>query len=210
MRGMFSSFICVTILSCVVASNAQTKFPLRVNIDVKAKTKTRLIGEGDSGKAEVERVQVEVKVRKSSGKPYEDMLGAELYIIGKQIHTGYYGIIDVVKKDFHLTKDNDNSFSFKTKPYDIGRTSGSIEVGGTYETYLFVLADKNGEILETRSGRVIREKGIDFIRELDQATLFDRDGNVIGKVENPGADFKKAVPIVLREEDAAGRRPRRR
>jgi hypothetical protein len=25
-------------------------------------------------------------------------------------------------------------------------------------------------------------------------TLFDRDGNVVGKVENPGQAFKRAVP----------------
>jgi hypothetical protein len=121
-------------------------------------------------------------------------LTAELYVIGKQIHTGYYGIIDVVKEDFTFTKENDNTFEFSSKMYALGRTSGNINVGGTYETYLLVVADKDGKIVDTRSGRVIKEKGIAFIRELGPLTLFDRDGNVIGKVESPGEAFKKAIP----------------
>ena len=36
---------------------------------------------------------------------YTDPLTAELYVIGKQIQTDYYGIIDVIKKDFNFTKD---------------------------------------------------------------------------------------------------------
>ena len=56
------------------------------------------------------------------------------------------------------------------------------------------MVDKDGKIVDTRSGRSIRDEGIAFIRELGPMTLFDRDGNVIGKVEEPGKAFKKAVP----------------
>ena len=60
-----------------------------------------------------------------------------------------------------------------------------------------VISDKDGEIVDTRSGRAIRDKGIAFIRELGPKTLFDRDGNVIGQVENPGQAFKAAVPAAV-------------
>jgi hypothetical protein len=194
MKGMIKGLLSVAVMGCVVAAEAQTKFPLRVDIDVSAKRSRRNIGAGSDGEAKVEQVQVRVKVRKSSGQPYEDQLTAELYVIGKQIHTGYYGIIDVVKKDFTFSRDNDNTFQFNSRMYALGRTSGNINVGGTYETYLLVVADKDGKIVDTRSGRVIRDQGIAFIRELGPATLFDRDGNVVGKVDEKNSAFKKAIP----------------
>lgn len=194
MKGLTRGFLSVAVLGSIMATNAHAAFPLRVDIDVSAKRSTRQVGAGDRGQAKVEQVQCRVKVRKSGGQPYTDQLTAELYVIGRQIHTGYFGIVDVIKQEFNFTKENDNTFEFKSPMYAIGKTSGNIQVGGQYETYLLVIVDKDGEIIDTRSGRSIRDEGIAFIRELGPMTLFDRDGNVVGKVENPGAAFKAAVP----------------
>ena len=148
-------------------------------------------------------MQVRVKIRKSGGQPYTDTLTAELYVIGRQIHTGYFGIVDVIKNDFTFSRDNDNTFEFKSRMYALGRTSGNINVGGKYETFLLVVVDKDGKIIDTRSGRVFREKGIDIIREWTRGTLFDRDGNVVGHVEekDKGKAFKKAVPAAVSGND---------
>lgn len=194
MKALTKSLLSVALVGSVVAASAQSTFPLRVDIDVSAKTSRKSIGAGNAGEAKVENVQCRVKIRKAGGQPYTDALTAELFVIGKQIHTGYYGIIDVMKEEFTFTKENDNTFEFNSKTYALGRTSGNINVGGTYETYLLVVVDKDGKIVDTRSGRVIREKGVAIIREMGPLTLFDRDGNVVGKVENPGEAFKKAVP----------------
>ena len=193
MKGCLK-FVLLATAATVLTASAQTKFPLRVDIDVNPKTSRKSIGAGTSGEAKMEQVQVNVKIRQSGGQLYEAPLKAELYVIGKQIHTGYYGIIDVIKKDFTFSQDNNRTFEFSSQMYAIGRTSGNINVGGTYETYLVVVVDDKGEVVDTRSGRVIREQGIAFIRELGPMTLFDRDGNVIGKVENPGEAFRRAVP----------------
>ncbi len=201
MNGMIKGLLSIAVVGCVLAASAQSKFPLKVDIDVSTKRNTKNIGAGSSGEAKVENVQVRVKIRKAGGQPYEDQLTAELYVIGKQIHTGYFGIIDVVKKEFNFTKENKNTFEFASKMYPLGRTSGNINVGGTYETYLVVIVDKAGKIIDTRSGRVIKERGIAFIRELGPRTLFDRDGNVIGTLEDPGKAFKKAVPAAVRSDD---------
>jgi hypothetical protein len=201
MTGWMKGLLGMVVAGCVVSADAQTVFPLKVDIDVSTKSDMKNIGAGNSGQARVENVQVIVKVRKSGGQPYEDPLTAELYVIGKQIQTGYYGIIDVIKKEFTFDKENDNSYTFASKNYQLPQTSGNINVGGTYETYLVVIVDKNGKIIDTRSGRVIKQKGIDFIRELGPMTLFDRDGNVLGKVENPGEAFKQAVPAAVSSGD---------
>ncbi|MEN8254503.1 MAG: hypothetical protein ABFR33_03435 [Verrucomicrobiota bacterium] len=194
MKGLMKGFLSAAILASVMATSVYATFPLRVDIDVSTKRHKKSIGAGDAGEAKVEQVQCRVKIRKAGGSPYADQLTAELYVIGQQIHTGYFGIIDVVKKDFTFTKENDNTFEFLSKMYALGATSGNINVGGKYETYLLVVVDKDGKIIETRSGRVIRERGVSLIREMGPRTLFDRDGNVVGKVENKGEAFRAAVP----------------
>ncbi|VGO16099.1 hypothetical protein PDESU_04689 [Pontiella desulfatans] len=194
MKGMVKGLVCIAVLASVAVVEAQTKFPLRVDIDVSAKSSRKSIGAGMDGEAKTEQVQVRVKVRKSSSQPWDNPVSAELYVIGKQIHTGYYGIIDVQKGEFKFSKENDNTFEYTSPMYTLGRTSGNINVGGSYETYLVVISDHNGEVIDTRSGRHIKDKGIEFIRKLGKKTLFDRDGNVIGELENPGKAFKKAIP----------------
>lgn len=201
MNGFMKRVASMAVMGCVAASTVLAAFPVKVDIDVSTKRSKTNIGAGQEGEAKVENVQCVVKIRKSSGQPYEEPLTAELYVIGKQIHTGHYGIIDVIKRDFTFNKGNDNTFTFSSQMYSLGQTSGNIKVGGSYETYLLVVADKEGKIVDTRSGRVIHEKGIDFIRELGPKTLFDRDGNVLGKVEAPGEAFRQAVPAAVHPGD---------
>lgn len=197
MKGLTKSLLCVAVMGSVVTASAQ--FPLKVDIDVNAKVGKTNVGAGDGGDVKIENVQCHVKVRKSAGQPYTDPLTAELYVIGRQLQTGYYGIIDVVKQDFTFTKENDNTFEFTSKSYPLPQTRGNANTGATYVTYLLVVVDKDGKIVDSRSGRAIKERGIAFIRELGPMTLFDRDGNVIGKVENPGEAVKRAAPAVLRD-----------
>lgn len=192
MKGLFKSFLGIALIGSAIAAEANTQFPLRMDIDVSARRSTRNIGSGSEGSARVQNVSLRVRIRRASGSPNSQPLTAEVYVIGRQVHTGYYGIIDVVKKDFSFAEER--LFEFTTREYSLGRTDGNINVGGTYETFLVVVADENAEILDHRSGRSIRDEGIAFIRELGPATLFDRDGNVVGKVENKNEAFKRAVP----------------
>lgn len=197
MRSMLRGLVCFGIFAALFNAEAATKFPLRVDIDVSAKTTKENLGAGMDGEAKLEKVQVRVKVRKASGQPWEEPVTAELYVIGKQVQTGNYGIIDVQKGQFTFSKENDNTFEYISPMYTLGKTSGNIKAGGEYETYLVVIVDHEGNIVDTRSGRVIKEKGIEFIRKLGPKTMFDKDGNVIGELENPGEAFKKAIPSAV-------------
>lgn len=199
MKGLTKSLLSVAVMGSVVAASAQATFPLRVEIDVSAKTSRQNVGAGSGGDVKIENVQCRVKIRKVGGQPYEDSLTAELYVIGRQLHTGYYGIIDVMKEDFIFTKEN--TFEFTSKSYPLPQTKGNINTGATYETYLLVVVDKDGKIVDTRSGRVIKEQGVALIREMGPLTLFDRDGNAVGKVENPGEAARRAAPAVIAPTD---------
>lgn len=201
MNGMMKGLLGVAVVGSVLVAEAETKFPLKVDIDVSTKRHTKSIGAGDDGEAKVEQVQVIVKIRKSGGQPWPDPVTAELYVIGKQIQTGYYGIIDVKKGSGVFNKDDDNSFKYTSPMYMLGKTTGNINVGGVYETYLVVVTDHNGEIIDTRCGRHIKDEGIAFIRELGPETLFDRDGNVVGKADMKGSAFKKAIPAAVSTGD---------
>jgi hypothetical protein len=179
---------------CSLLSSAQAVFPLRLDIDVSTRKTKQNIGAGKEGEAKLEKVQVKVKIKRSGGDVPEGMLHAELYVIGRQIQTGNYGIIDVQKGEFALTADNSYTFEYESPMYTLGKTTGNINVGGTYETYLVVVSGPDGAMIDSRSGRAIKEEGIAFIRQLGKKTMFDKDGNVIGKLENPGDAFKKAIP----------------
>ncbi len=203
MKTSLKGMICVAILGSVLASSANTKFPLRVDVDVSTKRSKRNVGAGYDGEVKVENVQIKVKIRKSSGQPWTDPVSAELYVIGKEIQTGNYIIIDVKKGTDVFDKEKDNSFEYTSPMYPIGRTSGNINVGGTYETYLVVVTDHEGNIVETRSGRSIKDKGIAFIRELGPLTKFDKDGNVLGKGDGKQDAFKKAIPAATNPGDGS-------
>ena len=194
MKNWIKGLICSAVVGSVVAVDA---FPLRVDIDVSTKRDTKQIGAGDSGEVKRESVIVKVKVRKSGGDVPEGKLSGELYVIGKQIHTGNYGIIDVVKKEFELLKENDYTAEYVSPSYVLGRTEGNIDVGGKYETYLVVVSGPDGEIIDYRSGRHISEKGVAFIRTLGKDTMFDKDGNVLGQLENKGEALKVAIPAAM-------------
>ena len=192
MKVLFKSLLGAALIGSTIAAEAQTQFPLRMDIDVSARRNSQNIGAGRDGQARVERVSLRVRIRRASGSPHSDPLKAEVFVIGRQTHTGYYGIIDVIKKDFNFAEER--LFEFTTREYALGRTTGNINVGGTYETFLVVVTDEKGEIIETRSGRVIGDEGIALIREMGPSTLFDRDGNVVGKVDEKNSAFKRAVP----------------
>lgn len=200
MKQYFKAMLCVAVLGSVATTWGAT-FPLKVDIDVSAKKSRKQVGAGDEGEVKVETVTVKVKVRKSGGDVPEGKLTAELYVIGKQIQSGNYGIIDVQKGEFELTRENDYSGTYESPTYTLGSTSGNINVGGKYETSLVVICGPDGEIIDWRCGRALSDEGVAFIRELGPMTLFDKNGNVLGKVENPGEAVRAAAPAAVMPRD---------
>lgn len=195
MKNSIAGMICVAVMGSVLVTEAA--FPLRVDIDVSTKKSRKQLGSGDSGEVRVETVQVKVKVRKSGGDLPEGKLFAELYVIGKQIHTGNYGIIDVQKGEFELLKENDYKAEYASPTYTLGETKGNINAGGKYETYLVVISGPDGEIIDYRSGRSLHDEEVAFIRTLGKETMFDKDGNILGQLENKGEALKIAIPAAV-------------
>ena len=195
MRRNIKALMCIAVLGFTTVTWAA--FPLKVDIDVSAKRSSKQVGAGDEGEVKRETVNLRVRIRKRSGDIPEGKLHAELYVIGKQIQSGNYGIIDVQKGDFELLKENSYEAEYNSPTYTLGRTTGNVDVGGKYETYLVVVSGPDGEIIDWRSGRALRDEGVAFIRKLGPKTLFDKDGNVVGEVENPGEAVKAAAPAAL-------------
>ena len=51
--------------------------------------------------------------------------------------------------------------------------------------------------LTIRSGRSLSDEGVALIRTMEQKTMFDRDGNILGQLENEGEALKMAIPAAV-------------
>lgn len=176
------------------AASVFAQFPLRVDIDASASTEQLNIGAGADGEASVERVTVGVTIKKESGQPWEHPVKAELYIIGTPVSMDAFTVVSKTIKEFKFTKENDNTFEFESPVYAFGETSGNINVGLEYETYLVIVIDHEGKAVETRCGRSLDEKEMKLIRTLELKKIYDKDLNIIGSVEGLNEATKKAVP----------------
>ena len=107
------------------------------------------------------------------------------------------GIIDVQKGEFELLKENQYTAEYTSPPYTLGTTGGNINAGGKYETYLVVISGPDGNVISHRSGRSIKDEGVALIRTMGKETMFDRDGNILGQLENKGEALKVAIPAAM-------------
>ena len=178
----------------VAASTTLAQFPLRVDIDASASTEQLNIGAGQDGEASVEKVTVGVAVKKDSGQPWEHTVTAELYIIGTPVGMDAFTVVGKTVKEFTFNKENDNTFEFESPVYNFGETSGNINLGLEYETYLVIVIDHTGKVVDTRCGRSLNEKEMALIRKLELNKIYDKDLNIVGTVDQLNQATKKAVP----------------
>ena len=189
MKSAITSILALTTFAASIAGAAQ--FPLRVEIDASADSETINIGAGADGEAKVEIVSIGVEIEKSSSQPWEKPVSAELYVIGVPVGMEAFTVVGVTKKEFNFTKDNDNEFEFNSPKYRFGETSGNINVGLEYETYLVVVTDHEGKVVETRCGRALDEKEMQLVRTLEINKIYNKDLEIIGTVDEL-ADATKA------------------
>lgn len=175
-------------------------FPLRVDINASAKTEKLNLGAGQDGEAFIERVSVNVTVKKESGQPWEHPVTVELYILGMPVNQKAFTVVEKVVQEFNFTKENDHTFKFKSPAYNFGETSGNINVGLQYETYLVIVTDHEGKTVETKCGRALDEKEMKLIRTLELNKIYDKDLNIIGTVEN----LKKATGAAVQSATDPG------
>lgn len=191
-RRLIRYFTGLVLIGAVLTVAAKIPFPLRLDIDVSTRKESMNMEIGTNGTVNVESVCLRVRIRRASGSPHTEPLKAELYVIGRQMPAGRYGVLDVVSREFNFSEER--IVEFTTHPYGIEVPAGDIMVGGVYETFLVVVTDKTGRIIETRSGRVISEKGLHLIREQGVNTLLDRDGNVVDECMDRPAGCRPAEP----------------
>jgi hypothetical protein len=185
----------------LAASAVAAQFPLRVDIDASKNTEKINIGAGADGEAKVEIVSVGVEIEKSSSQPWEHPVKAELYVIGKSIGMEGFTVVGVTKKEFNFTKENDYEIEFDSPKYRFGETSGNINLGLEYETYLVIVIDHEGKAVETRCGRSLDEKEMALIRTLEINSIYDKNLNIIGTVDKLNQATKNAVPAATAPGD---------
>ena len=168
--------------------------PLRVDIDASASTDQINIGAGAEGEASIEKVTVGVTIKKTSSEPWRKPVGVELYILATPVHMDAFTVMGVTRQTFKFTQENENTFEFNSPVYSFGETSGNINLGLEYETYLVIVIDDKGKAVETKCGRSLDEKEMALIRKLEIGKIYDKELNIVGTVDQVKDATKKAVP----------------
>lgn len=192
MKHHIATFAAISCLIPLVSIGAQ--FPLRVDIDASKDSEHVNIGAGADGEAKVERVSVGVQIKKTSSQPWSKPVSAELYIIGTPVNRDAFTVVGVTKKEFVFSKENDNEVEFESPVYSFGETSGNINVGLEYETYLVIVIDHEGKAVDTRSGRSLSEKEMSLIRTLEINKIYNENLEIVGTVDELNEATRNAVP----------------
>lgn len=155
--------------------------PLMLDIDVSADViMDQLVPvEDDPGEVCLDTTVLTVKVRESVGGIQDTNLVFELYVIGRMPITGELGVIDIQEGEMELSKENHFSATYVSSAYCIQPSDGLIKDHGEYETYLVVLADSSGSLLEYRCGWSIRKKDVEKIRTLRENARFNGRRRVV-------------------------------
>jgi hypothetical protein len=187
----------IALLTLLLAFSAFAQFPLRVNINASTKTDRKHSSDGMKGQITRNYVTVAVTVKKSSPQPWEKPVMVELYVIGKPVDMEGFTVVGATTNEYTFSKANDNTIKFDSPIYTFAEASILEEVGLKYETYLIVVSDDQGKVVQTRAGRSLAEKEMELIRTLEPRKIYNRDLEIIGTIDDLKKDARKALGDVI-------------
>lgn len=158
--------------------------PLMLDIDVTTRRDHDTLRpiQGDPDNIKLNSATITIKIHRSLGDVPEGKLFAELYVIGRLNDIEAYGIIDVKKGEIKLTEENDYTALFVSPPYDIDQDEEIVNKYGEYRSFLVVVSDAEGNVIDYRDGWSLRNKDITLIRKLGLKAKMDVSGRVIGEL----------------------------
>ena len=188
----------IALLTLLLASgSALAQFPLRVDINASTKTDRKRTSDGMKGQITRNYVTVAVTVKKSSSQPWEKPVSVELYVIGKPVDTEGFTIVGATTNKYTFSKENNNTIKFESPIYTFAEVSLFEEVGLKYETFLIIVSDDQGKVVQTRAGRTLAEKEMELIRTLELRKIYNKDLKIIGSLDDLKKDTKKGLEKVI-------------
>lgn len=197
---MKTKFALLTFL--LASCTAFAQFPLRVDINASTKIDRSHTSDGMKGQISRSNVSIAVTVKKASTQPWEKPVTVELYVIGTPIDMAGFTVVSATTNEYTFSRENDNTIKFNSPTYTFGAVSGGANAGLKYETFLIIVSDAEGEVVQTRAGRSLAEKEMKLIRTLELKKIYDKDLNIIGSVEDLKKDKKKMVEKMIDPNNA--------
>jgi len=125
-----------------------------------------------------EEVQVSVKIRKISPPPYSGKLSAILLVIGRNIRTDEYVVLDRIRTTFNFTPENSNTYEFSSPKVRLTHSESGIEYGGEYEGYLVGVLGPDKRLIAAKGSRALFEEHAEELITLKRGVIFNDEGTV--------------------------------
>lgn len=142
---------------------------LEINFDQGMKRKS-VKGDIDNKK---EEILCRVEVRKTNSRPYYGKMTIHLFVLGKNLYTEEYELLQIKKETFELTSGNDHTHTLVGSKIKLEHDPypGS---GVKYEGYLVCVKGSDGKILMCKGKKKFEEK-LRLLMDAEEGASFDED-----------------------------------
>ncbi len=123
-------------------------------------------------------VTAEVQVRKKSRAPFNGILRAEVYLIGKEVATDHYRLSGRGTSRVQFTEENQGVYTFQTSAdFRVYEEYNDLEMrGAEYAGYLAVVMDSMGNRLAAETDLSwLKDEKIDALRKFHIDSFFDEN-----------------------------------
>lgn len=165
--------------------------PPRISISVSPKSNRSNTGYSRGVQVTEETISVRAVIRKSSSAPYDEVLTAELVLIGRRPGQSAYVLLDKQSSAFRFTKENNSSFSLESADVNLKQVEFGATRGVEYAGYVLIVRDPSGEVVEFKANKIEFSKHAQTIAAGSKGTVFDEQFRVVKKTEQP--DPRKGV-----------------
>ncbi|MBI9021472.1 MAG: hypothetical protein JEZ10_09505 [Verrucomicrobia bacterium] len=126
----------------------------------------------------IDVITAEVQIRKKSRTPFNGILRAEFYLIGKEVATEDYRLSGRETCRIQFTEENKGLFTFQTSAdFRVYEEYNDFEVrGAEYAGYLVLVMDSTGNRLSSLTNLSwLKDEKIDALRKLHLDSFFDEN-----------------------------------
>jgi len=166
-------------LSSQDADYVRTRIPPEIELNVRKQKRDKVRNEefvrgGDI----ISVITAEIEVKKTSRAPFNGILRAEVYLIGKEVATDHYRLSGRGTSRVQFTEENQGVYTFQTSAdFRVYEEYNDLEMrGAEYAGYLAVVMDSMGNRLAAETDLSwLKDEKIDALRKFHIDSFFDEN-----------------------------------
>jgi hypothetical protein len=157
----------------------RTRVPPEVSIDVQKKERPKVRNDKFvQGGDVINVITLEISLHKESSAPYDGVLSAEVYLVGKEVATDDYRMLGKRLSRVEFTEENEGIFTFSVSADErVYEEYNGLETrGAEYDGYLVVVADANGQRQTFKTNLSwLEDENVDKLRRFYVGSFFDEN-----------------------------------